>query len=159
MKDPHRTVHQGHTIYDPDFHPCDLADRMARGELNCEIEAAWGISRMTFSRWVKEHPDFDDAYQIGKSSWEAAWVAKGKEYMEGNKDKPFRYWIAVLNNKGGWSSERKEGTTNITNVQVNMLDNKNHNELLQFVQNKIDKFKDLGIVDAEFKALDDHSTE
>lgn len=144
--------------YDPEFHPIDMVERMSRGELNCRIQAAWGISKMTFGRWRKEFPEFDEAYQIGQPKWETAWALKGEKYMEEGNDKPFRYWIAVMNNKAGWSqTNRGEGTTNITNVQVNMLDQKNNTELLSYVQNKIEKFKDLGIINADFKVLDDHS--
>lgn len=144
--------------YNPEFHPADLLARMSQGELDAQIMAAWDISRGTFYNWAREHEDFKEALEKGLPKWEAAWLAKGIEYMEGGKDKAYRYWVKVLEVKGGseYKPQTRDFQGNVTNVhinQMNVLEQKNPEELATLIKHKLEKYKDLGIVDADFKLL------
>lgn len=127
-------------VYDPEFHPKEVIRRMELGELDIQIIAAFGISKKTFYLWLKNHPEFKEAYDIGIVQCEAAWDRKGVEYMEGDRDKPFRYWIAIKNNKFGWADGKKEQINKTTNVYIdnmNVLQTKNKDELLDLISKKL----------------------
>lgn len=143
-------------IYDKEYHPKDVVARMSKGHLDCQIYAAWGISKKTFYKWQHEHPEFKEAYEIGLPKCEAKWLEKGIDYMENDKDKPFRYWIAVQNNKFGWSQDRKEMTNQTTNIhvnQLNVLQNKSQAELDEFNKSLALELKEAGVIDVSFEVI------
>lgn len=146
--------------YDPEFHPQDLIRRMALGETDADIMAAWGISTTTFwQNWPNEHPDFREAMQIGYPHWEKKWLQEGKvQALEGN-GAYHKYWASVMAAKASqaWRHAQKAENASNTTINVNVIDNKSTKDLLAYVANKMDKLKDLGIIDAEFKRIDDQS--
>ncbi len=142
--------------YNPAYHPEELLKRMEAGKLNIEIIAEFDISEKTFYKWIKDHEEFKEAYERGLPKAHAAWIQKGQHYMEAEKDKPFRYWIGIMNNKFGWAQDAKAGaqqtggTTNIYIDKMNVLQSKNKDELLDIIAQKLNANK---AIPAEFKML------
>lgn len=56
---------------------------MTKGYIVEEVCAEIGIARDTFFNWVKEYPDFSDAYKKGKSAFTAFWARAYKKVMMG----------------------------------------------------------------------------
>lgn len=146
-------------LYDKEFHPKDLQERREKGELNCQIFAAWKVSEKTFYKWMKDYPELAEANDVSQEAWEAAWVSRGIHYMDDKNDKAFRYWIAVMNAKAkGWAPSKQE--SKVTNVHINQLNQmnltqKDDAELLDFIRAKTLKLQELGVIEPEFQVLEE----
>jgi uncharacterized protein (DUF433 family) len=123
------------TKYDPEFHPQDIILRMANGEFDSQIAAAWSISRDSLYEWIKTHEEFKEAREIGQPKREAKWIEIGRTFMEKGNKAGFNYWMAFCNNQLGWKSDKEESNVHINNM--NLIENKNTQELIDFVKNKI----------------------
>lgn len=145
------------TVY-KDTMPTELIRMMAQGMLDCEIYAEWSISKETFYVWLREKPEFKEAYDIGLPKCEAWWTAYGRQAMIDGNDKGFKHWIAVMNNKHKWAGDRSNAPTN--NIQIgniNVLNNKSDQELIEFIQSKMIEVK---VIDPHFlEAPQDDGTE
>jgi hypothetical protein len=104
----------------------ELVDRMAEGMLDCEICSKWRISRNTFYRWIREHDEFREAFEVGSMCCETWWAEWGKKGMRGEiKGFSFNAWIAFMNNKFKWAKNALTDPGNVTNnimignIQVN----------------------------------------
>ena len=151
-------------IYNSEFHPQDLLERMSKGETDVAIMTAWNISVPTFYRCGREHPEFKEAIELGIPKWQAAWLEKGINFMDKGNEKAYRYWNRILEIKGGpeFKTARNEYLGNVTNVHIgnmNVLDQKSTSELLTFVNSKLEKCKELGIIDTDYKQLDSDDSE
>jgi transposase-like protein len=60
-----------------------VIDCMNKGYIVEEVCAEIGIARDTFFKWVKEYPEFSDAYKKGKSAFTAFWTRAYKKVMMG----------------------------------------------------------------------------
>ena len=131
--------------YNKDFHPNDLIELMKKGALDCEIYAEWNISKMSFYRWLNEHEELKEAHEIGLSKCEAWWTKRMRERFEAGDDKGFKYCIAIMNNKFAWEKGSKSdgNTTNININNMNVLENKSRDSLLEYIQAKLLLHKDL----------------
>ena len=139
-----------------------LLECMSSGMLDCEIFAKLGIGKTTFYRYLKEYPDFKEAYEIGLPRCEAIWARKGIDRFDEGNDKGFKYYVLVMNTKFGYrENQSPQGVTNNTqiNIQGNMtvLQDKSNKELLESIESDISFLKDVGVIDAEFKTLNDDS--
>ena len=109
------------TEYDVSF--CQkLPDMFKNGESVAEVCAKLGIWKDTFYNWVKEYPDFSDAYKKGLELSEAWWVELGRKGSEGKKRIQPATWIFNMKNRFKWTDridasitgDMTVGTTNIT---------------------------------------------
>ncbi len=145
--------------YDTDFHPKDVIRRMALGETDVVICAAWGISKRRFSDWQVKHPEFKEAVETGYPAWEKAWLEKGEaEALKGNTAY-FRYWATVMGVKAAteYRQAQKGDSVNVNINQMNVLQSKSETELLEVLQQKLEKAK---IIDATYQIeQQDESTE
>lgn len=103
-----------------------LIELMGSGMLDCEIYWKWRISKNTFYRWIREHDDFREAFEIGSAGCETYWAEWGKKGMRGEiKGFSFNAWIAFMNNKFKWAKNALTDPSQITNnimignIQVN----------------------------------------
>lgn len=134
--------------YNPEHHPQELIKLMSRGYTNSQIFGDWEISKETFYCWIREHPEFKAAYEVGLPLCEAWWEKKGMEFMEDSNNKAFNYWVAFMNNKFGWSKgagqvdNQPNQTINIGNI--NVLQSQSHDQLLEHV---MDKLKECNVID------------
>jgi hypothetical protein len=124
--------------YDSKFHCEDLAKRRSLGQLDCEIFAAWDISRNCFYKWLRDHEEFKEAHERSQPKWEASWVSKGVNFMEEGNDKAFRYWIAVMNNKAGWAAGTKNAEQTQVNIQnMNVIHTGSKQELISYIKDEL----------------------
>lgn len=129
-------------------YPEELIKLMEQGSLDCEIFAHWGISKDTFYRWLNEYDDLKEAHAQGMAKCEAWWASKMRQSFMERDDKGFKYCIAIMNNKFNWEKGSKvgEGTTNTTNIninQMNVLQNKSRNDLLDYIKTMVNKHSDI----------------
>jgi hypothetical protein len=149
--------------YDETLHPGNLIALMTEGALDCEIYAQWNISKMSFYRWLNEHEELKEAHEIGLSKCEAWWTKRMRERFEAGDDKGFKYCIAIMNNKFGWEKGSKSdgNTTNININNMNVLENKSRDSLLEYISAKLLLHKDvlppLPIIDIPPEDLDNES--
>lgn len=134
--------------YKPEY--CDkMFSLLKEGALDCEISAELGVSRDTFYRWLNEYPEFKSAHDIGLEHCEAWWTKGARQRYLAGDDKGFKYFISIMNNKFKWEKGTKsEGvTTNITIGNMNVLQQKSRDGLLEYINNTINKHKD--VIDVE----------
>lgn len=135
----------GTGTYNPEFHPVDLIKRMSEGQTNVEIWADWDITERSFYKWLKEHEEFKEAYELAKPKWEKKWLQKGIDYMESGKRDAFKYWAKIMGIKGSkkWreGSGASNNTTNVSIGNMNILQSKSESELLEILQTKMLKLQ------------------
>lgn len=135
-------------LYDPAIHPDALVEMMAKGMLDCEIYAEWGITRETFCKWKRDHEEFKEAHEEGMPKCEAVYVGKMRQCWLDGDDKGFKYCIALMNNKFGWGKDENtrsqiSNTYNINNMQI--VNTKE--DYLQLVQDVRQQAKELNLLD------------
>jgi len=79
-----------------------LPDMFKSGEDVIEVCVELGISKDTFYRWVKEHPEFSDAYEKGKEFSEAWWNRLIRGGAMGRIKVQPATLIFCMKNKFGW---------------------------------------------------------
>lgn len=152
--------------YDKEWHPLDLIERMATGETNIEVLAAWNISEPTFYRWRHEHLELEDAYQLGLVQFES-WFIKNRfnPMIEGKLEgrHAFMSSMAIANNKLKWKKEgdiRDSRTANITIGQINNFNQKDPKELEALILKNMDYLEYNNVLDVpseEIKQLSNDS--
>jgi len=137
-----------------------LLDCMSKGMLDCQIFSELGIGKTTFYRYLKEYPDFKEAYDIGLPRCEAKWAEKGMQRFDERDDKGFKYYVLIMNTKFGYREQQgSQGVTNNTQINVqgslNVLQDQSNKELVETIHSNLGFLKDVKVIDAEFKTLDD----
>lgn len=145
--------------YNPDYHPDDLLDKMSKGLTNVEIMADWNISEPCFYKWIKDHEEFAEAYELGKPKWETTWIKKGEtNALSGNREY-FKFWNRVMAVKAskGWKEEKGSTNVNIGKItQVNNYEGKSEAELAEILQTKLEKLKiPTNIIEADYKLIEE----
>ena len=146
----------------PEYRPemCkELVDLMEQGWLDCEVYSKWNISKNTFYRWIRENPEFAEAYQTGLPKCESYMVKKLKEMMTGDLTgkHSFTATISLLNNKFGWAKTTTGDPTNSTNINVNTLNvfnNQDRQETLEFIKDQLVKQNIIELKNDEYQLLE-----
>jgi hypothetical protein len=142
--------------YKPEY--CEeLINKMALGMFDYEVFADWDISRDTFYRWLKEHPDLKQAKDIGLVKSYKWWTTEGKQRFADRDDKGFKYWISIMNNlfrDFGWGKE--EGAKAATQINIGSMNilQKSPEELINIIQQDLKELKDNNVLPAEFEVLE-----
>ena len=143
------------TKYKQDY-PEQLITMMEQGMLDCEIYAAWNISKDTFYRWRSEKDDLNAAFEIGYPKCEAFYARHARNAMLAGDDKGFKFFIGIMNNKFGWekgsNGDGNTTTNNITIGNMNVLQQKSREDLLTFITASLEKNKDT--IDVELLEAD-----
>lgn len=130
-----------HPEYKPEM--CqEMIDMMAKGMLDVEIYAKWGISKNTFYRWIRENKEFSEAYEIGLPKCEAAFIgflrkmATGK--LEGKHS--FTSIAMILNTKFKYAKVNSGSESQTINVNtVNVFNTEDRQETIQYIMDKLTK--------------------
>lgn len=146
-----------------DTYPELILDLMSKGALNCDLFSALNISKAGFYKWLHEHKDFGDAYQIGRPKAEAFWANQLKIKTLAGDDKGVKACIMILNNNFSWGrDENRPGSNSVTNniqiQQMNVMQNKSTQELLEIIKSKEQYLLEAGVIDAEVSPIE-HGTE
>lgn len=131
----------GHAKKWRDEFPAQLIEYMSQGLLDCEICAKFKISRDTFYDWIKNKPEFREAYQEGLPLAETKYLEFAKKKMLEGDDKGYKYWISIMNNKfrsSGWQRDSALSGT-VTNIQqnINVFAQKTEAELIELLTEKL----------------------
>lgn len=95
------------------YHPsyaAELPDMFLQGESVYEVCAKIGISVKTFYNWRKEHEEFAEAYELGKTYAVAWWMTIGRLGATGQKKVNSRIWALNMINRAGWRSNNTQHT-------------------------------------------------
>ena len=154
------STHSGRPSTFSQEHTDKLMSCFEQGQSVMETAAELKISRDTLYRWVKEYPEFGNAFRLGKEMSEAknATIIK----MVGLGQIPKANVAALqmyMRNTAGWDKfSNVEGGVNQTiNInQMNVLHDKSTKELLEYIQSSAEEVKD--IIDIqEFELIPDAS--
>jgi transposase-like protein len=127
-----------------------LLEFMATGASVMEAAAKLKISRDTLYRWAKEHTEFGDALQAGKEWSEAknAEIIKAIALGQIQKASVPAYQM-YMRNTAGWDKYAESGgvTQNISIGQMNLLQQKSVDELIEYIQDVSEDVKNIIDVD------------
>lgn len=127
-------------IKEPEFkesHPQELINMMSKGMLDYEVCAEWGISRDTFSRWLKEKENLKFAYEIGYLKCFQWWFGEGKKRFAEKTDKGFKFWQVMMTKFSdlGFGRETNQSGTSVNIHNLNVLQSSNsEQELLESIK-------------------------
>lgn len=145
--------------YDPKY--CvEITKKMAAGLTDTEVMASWGISRGTFYRWKKEHPEFNEAADIGKNMYGANMIGLGREGMLKTRDLDYRYWKDLSKNVPGLADVTNTNNTQINIDTMNVLNEQTNEELLLFIKSQMEKHPELqNVIEGEFQQVIEQESE
>lgn len=75
------------------------------------------INEDTFYEWIKVHPEFKEAVQLGSQHGEAMYISKALGMIDGNKGS-FQALQYIMSNVFKWRSEPKEEQEDSKVIQV-----------------------------------------
>ena len=123
----------------------EITKQMAAGTTDTEVIAKWGISRGTFYLWKKEHPEFNEAANIGKNMYDANMISLGRSGMMKDIDMDYRYWKDLSKHVHGLEDVKAIGTNN-TQINIdtmNVLNDQSNEELIMFIRDQMEKHPEL----------------
>ncbi len=130
--------------YDPKF--CvDIYKKMAAGLSDTQVMAQWGISRSTFYRWEKEHPELKEAKEKGKVAFDAIHEDLGVQGMLKQSDVDYQFWRDLGKYRHGWAEKSSVATAN-TQINIdtmNVLNDQTNEELLVYIKSKLEEIPEL----------------
>lgn len=124
----------------------ELTKKMAAGLSDTEVIAQWGISRSTFYRWIKEHPELKEAHETGKVMFDAIHEDLGRQGMLKQMDIDYQFWRDLGKFRHGWTDKSAAGTTNNTQINidnVNVLNEQTNEELLMYIKSQMEQNPEL----------------
>jgi len=138
--------------YDPKF--CvDIYKKMAAGMSDTQVMAQWGISRSTFYRWEKEHPELKEAKEKGRVAFDAIHEDLGIQGMLKQSDVDYQFWRDLGKFRHGWTDKPTSSSTMNTQInieQMNVLNEQTNEELLSYIKSKLQEIPELThIIDHE----------
>lgn len=131
-------------VYNPEY--CDdLIKYMSKGLSNIQIAAKLGISEVTFYKWKDAHPDFAEAYDLGDPKrFDYLMEQADKAFLEEKNDKGYKHWKNKMSFiYKNYVPEAKMPTSTINIGNMNVLQQKSEQELLEIFSNKLNKNKDI----------------
>lgn len=127
----------------------ELINMMDKGMFDCDICKKFDISADTFYRWLREKPEFKEAYDKGMECCEAWWLAEMRRRFLQKDDGGFKYCISIMNNKfhkKGWGI--REATRAIgQQVNIGKIVVNNMEEYQQLVEEVRQNAKQLNVID------------
>lgn len=90
--------------YKPEFAD-NLPEMFKQGESVAEVCAELKVARSTFYLWLKEYPDFGDAYKIGQVLSESWWAKLGRAGACGKADINPAVWIFNMKAKFNYTEK------------------------------------------------------
>lgn len=129
-------------------HCTEIFKQMAAGCTDTEAMAKLGISRGTFYRWKKEHPEFAEAHDRGIVQYEASMDRLGRAGMLKEEDIDFQFWKELNRMNHSRAEKISQGTTN--NTQINIFNDKTDEELIGYIKSQLEQHPEIGrIIDVD----------
>lgn len=143
----------GKKLYKPEY--CDdMIKYLSKGYSNLELAAKFNITEKSFYQWLKDHPDFQEAYDIGHPKRFLYYMDSArKAFLEGKNDKGYKFFKDLIRYtyKDYAPEGSKDGTTNIQIGNINMLEykDKTPEQLYQILQTKMLHIKPVEISEGQ----------
>ena len=97
------------TKYDESF--CEVViEQMGKGYSKEATAGYLEISKETFYNWMREHPEFLDAVQIGEAKSQRTWESKAVDYSVHTKDGKrldSRIYALQMKNRFNWTDKKE----------------------------------------------------
>ena len=119
---------------------------MAGGCSETKAIAILDVSRSTFYRWKKEHPEFAEACDKGKVQFDAHVEDIGVHGMMKTMDIDYQFYRDLAKYRNGWTDKTGPGITHNTQInidQMNVLNNQSNEELLMYIKDQMEKHPEL----------------
>lgn len=123
-----------------------IAQETALGKSDSQIIKDWGIARSTFYEWKKNHPEFLEAYDLGKGLAESNHIELGRLAMTKQLDLDYQFWRDIGKHLYKINNQPTAGGTNNTQINIdnmNVLQNQSNEELLSYIKNKLEENPEL----------------
>lgn len=134
------------TDYNPKY--CsEVYKIMAGGCSETKAIAILDVSRSTFYRWKKEHPEFADACDRGKVQFDAHVEDLGVHGMMKTMDIDYQFYRDLAKYRNGWTDKPIQGSiTNNTQInidQINVLNDMSNDEVLAYIKSQVEQHPEL----------------
>lgn len=117
---------------------------MSAGLSETQTIAQLGVSRASFYRWKKEYPEFKEACDMGQVKFDAQYEELGVQAMKKEKDIDYQFWRDLMKYRHGWTEKTAPaGTTNNTQININVLNDQSNEELLAYIKTQMDSHPEL----------------
>lgn len=119
---------------------------MSAGLSETQTIAQLDVSRATFYKWKKEHPEFKEAVERGAVKFDAQHEDLGVKGMMKAMDIDYQFWRDLGKYRNGWSEKPSTATTN-TQINIdtmNVLNDMSNEELLALIKDKMSEHPELG---------------
>jgi|SRR5690349_1809355 len=143
--------------YQSDYNPkycAEVYKIMAGGCSETKAMAILDVSRSTFYRWKKEHPEFAEACDKGRVQFDAHIEDIGVHGMMKTKDIDFQFYKELAKYRNGWTDKTNQAAiTNNTQInidQLNVLNDMSNEEVLIYIKSQMEKHPELAhIIEGE----------
>jgi len=127
----------------------DITKLMAAGFSDTEVLSQWKVSRDTFYRWKREHPEFKEAHELGKIMFDATHEQLGREGMLKTRDIDYQFWRDLGKYRHGWSDKSSTNTNNtqINIDKINILQQQSNSELIDYIKSNIEELPELKLIE------------
>jgi hypothetical protein len=99
----------------------ELVELMSEGKSRAHFCAAHNISQITFDAWRKDHPEFDDAYQVAQGKSEVWWQDMAQKHLTynsfGTQLNPV-IWSMNMRNRFGWTEHRRVSVPQLSTAKT-----------------------------------------
>lgn len=118
---------------------------MSAGLTDTEVMSKWDISRATFYRWKKEHPEFAEAADRGKVRYDAYQDDLGRKAMLKEIELEYPYWrdLNRFHRGLGAATPTSSSGTQINIDTMNVLNQQTNEELLIYIKSKLEEMPEL----------------
>jgi len=95
------------TEYNPDYHPARIFELWGGGLCNIpRLCIELGIKESTLAVWIKQYPEFEEQYYLGRVHGKAAWLEYGEDNLT-NKSFQFKTYEQLLGHSFPELKERR----------------------------------------------------
>lgn len=98
--------------FDPVRHPLDYIKLSQQGYSDVEIASEFGVSVETLRKWADTYEDFNTAWNIGKSAYEAWWLKEAKRNLD-NRNYNTGLFKFITANKLGFAEKTESKNLNV----------------------------------------------
>lgn len=145
------------TLYQ-DWMPEEL-EKLRHSMTITQVCSKWGMNRDSYYRFIKEHPEFEEAHKMGQVHFQAFVEGRLLQISQDGEVAPgqFKGIAMILNNhaKEEYGQGERAGGTQI-NIQNNItnINNQTAGELEELLKKKLTYLKNNNVIDADFLLLE-----
>ena len=104
---------------------CEVAyDLLSQGKTIARVATALKVKRKTIYEWLNKHPEFADAFELGKDACQAYWEDRGEAGTFGEYEKfSAASWIFTMKNRFRDDyKDDKSDSKDVTDIVSKLID-------------------------------------